>query len=357
MAGCPSGLEPATVESDPVAFDLAYHDYFESAYSEDWANLRRRVDPEDGALLADESVEFREAWRRHLLWPTTWRQVLPLFVFGKALEVDHNLLGECAASYCLLQAVPSMIADRALDEASSLTRPSDVAAGMIAVLKGLQTLRAIEPQLLPPVEDRFLSHALEMYSLMLVEHANRFKMLTPPYAELIANYVGERSRLDSSIFLGVLPGWAFCLARRSPPPRFLETFALMRRVRQLNDEIDDVEEDLVAGQLTLPWLYALESEPDLSGRIAELWQAQADPAALGGCTTALARSGGCERAAAVSLEWLAKSMNAVCHAWSPGGAFEISAIVNVRWAHLNRMAGRGFVPGPPPRQPKMPQRP
>jgi hypothetical protein len=78
--GRPDGLDPFSVQSNPIGYDAAYYEYFERRFVDLWLNVYSRVKPTDGALVKEESPEFRDAWRRNFSWETIWKQLLPLFV-------------------------------------------------------------------------------------------------------------------------------------------------------------------------------------------------------------------------------------------------------------------------------------
>jgi 8-oxo-dGTP pyrophosphatase MutT (NUDIX family) len=353
-AGRPEGLQPMLVERDPVRYDEAFYEFFERRYFDQWLALQRLVDPEIGSLIQSESAAFRAVWQRHFAWEPIWKQVLPLFAFGGALGVNIGSLTQCAANYALAQAVPSMIVDRALDEGAGPLISVDAAACMLALVKGLAGLRSLQGRHAADIEDRLLGLVRDMYALMLGEQETRYQLPGPPLSVSINAYLGPASRLNSSVFFGVLPAWAYALADRPVPPAMQEAFSLLRRVRQLNDEVADVDEDLARGLVTLPWLYAMEEAPALRARITELWQRPNDAAARQACLDLLHATQGCDLALDESLRWLTRSMDAVREHLRPADSFEVTALLNVRWAHALRMRRSGFQPHASPRQPRPP---
>lgn len=353
-AGRPEGLQPSLVERDPVRYDVAFYEFFERRYFDQWLALQRLVDPEIGSLVQAENAAFRAVWRKHFAWEPVWKQILPLFAFGGALGVGIGTLTLCAANYTLAQAVPSMIVDRALDEGAGSLPVVDAAACMLAFVKGLAGLRSLQGRYAGDIEDRLLGLVREMYALMLGEQEQRHRMPSPPLSVAINAYLGPAGRLNSSVFFGVMPAWAYALADRQPPLAMQEAFSLLRRVRQLNDEIADIDEDLARGLITLPWLYALEEAPALRAQITELWQRPDDAATRQACMDLLHATQGCDRALDESLRWLTQSMNAVRAHSRPADSFEVTALLNVRWAHALRMRQSGFRPSASPRQPQPP---
>jgi 8-oxo-dGTP pyrophosphatase MutT (NUDIX family) len=105
-------------------------------------------------------------------------------------------------------------------------------------------------------------------------------------------------------------------------------------VRQLNDEILDVEDDINNGIITLPWLYALEEKPGLRKLIEILWEKR-DKKSLDACLKILKHSSGRKRAMEQSLELLSRSMNITMECFRVEEAFEVTLLHNVRLALLN----------------------
>jgi 8-oxo-dGTP pyrophosphatase MutT (NUDIX family) len=352
-AGRPSGLDPFMVESDPVAYDISYYEYFERRFAKLWVNVLERVEPGGGTLIKDESAAFQEAWRRNFSWETAWKQLLPLFVYGGTLGANNVVLVELASYYCIAQAIPSMVIDRMLDEAVDLKSASDAAFCTVAYTKGLTGIRELRLPSSASIEDCFLVHTRQMYNLMLTEHAKRLALPASLPSEFIGDYFTPTSRLFSSIFFGVLPRWAYIVAGKEIPSAIVESLEALRCVRQLNDELSDVKDDLTHGLITLPWLFAIEEQPKLAGLIQAFWQspqrANADVASI----DCLRSTNAMQRVHAKSLEFLSKSMHVTRMTFGSSEAFEITMLHNVRWAHLIRMRQNSYT-DMPPRQPSRP---
>jgi len=109
-----------------------------------------------------------------------------------------------------------------------------------------------------------------MYDKMHVEYSQRFKSVPTYMADAVNDYLKPNSRLLSSVFLGILPAWAYILSNKTQPDEMFLSTSALRSVRQLNDEILDVHEDLSNGLITLPWLYAIEDCPSLRSTIEQL---------------------------------------------------------------------------------------
>jgi 8-oxo-dGTP pyrophosphatase MutT (NUDIX family) len=225
---------------------------------------------------------------------------------------------------------------------------------MAAYAKGLDGIRSLDIASSAALEGCLIDHTRGMYNSMLAERARRYVMPHALLSEEISTYFAPKSRLLSSIFFGVLPRWAFLLAGRDLPPSMGQSLDALRMVRQLNDELSDVHDDLTNGLVTLPWLYALEEAPDLRQHIEALWKQPGSVDARGKCRAILQRTQGVRRAGSNSLSLLAESMDATRANFAIDNAFEITVLHNVRWAHLTRIAQNSYEDIPSPRQPSLP---
>ena len=335
-AGRPDGLQPSFIFSNPIEYDKYYYDYFERRYIDLWVAIYSRINPVNGFFFKTESDSYRKSWERNFSWETIWKQTLPFLVYGTTLDVTNNILVKLASLYSLGQAIPSIVIDQMLDKTNQKLINSDSAFCILAYIKTLRSLRAMNLPSGHNIEDIFLSLTSEMYDRMLTEHHCRFSALPRYLSDAIRDYLEpSSSRLSSSIFFGVLPVWAHILADQDLSEQVIKSTEKLRMVRQLNDEILDVHEDICNGLLTLPWLYALEDKPELRRKIELLWQDTADSDALEDCKTILKNSPGQKHAAKRSLEFLSQSMNITMENFNVNSAFEITLLHNVRLALLN----------------------
>ena len=334
-AGRPRGLEPRSMLSNPIEYDQHYYKYFERRYIDMWLAIYSRINPVNGYWFKRESAAFRTLWQNNFSWETIWKQTLPLIVYGTTLGANNEILIELASLYCLGQAIPSMVIDRTLDDNTAKPSNCDAAFCVLAYTKALNTLRRMKLPCNNAIEDTFISLTSEMYDRMLTEHSRRFEPLPKFVSDAIRDHLSPSSRLMSSIFFGVLPIWAHTLANKVPSERIIESTVALRTVRQLNDEILDIYDDICNGLLTLPWLYALEEKPELRKQIEKLWQDTTNSNALSECQQMLKKSSAQKRAASKSLEILSQSMSATTEYFSVNTAFDITLLHNIRWALLN----------------------
>jgi hypothetical protein len=297
-SGRPYGLDIHTILNNPSEYDDQYFDYFERRYIDMWLEIYSQVNPIDGALLKKEEITFKEWWSRNFNWETIWKQTLPLLVYGTAVGVKNIVLVELASIYCLGQAIPSVVIDRVLDEdVKDKAFGSDSAFCILSYTKALKRLRAMKLPSGVAIEDTFVHLTSEMYDRMLTEHILRFEPIPTFVSDAIRDYLLPSSRLLSSVFFGILPVWAYRLANKVPSEEMVASTSALRMVRQLNDEIADVYDDIKHGMLTLPWLYALEEKPELREAINKLWKDRTNPKLLSNCQKIFKESSGLKRAA------------------------------------------------------------
>ena len=344
--GRPRGLDPKLVLDNPVGFDSAYYKYFEQRYLDMWLAVYSRVSPVEGIFIKRESDAFRKAWQRNFNWETIWKQLLPLFVYGTTLGAKNSILVEIASWYCIGQAIPSMVIDRILDTDSGKTFKDDAAFCMFCYTKALKGIRSLNLPAADGIEDEYVDLTGFMYERMLIEYNSRYKSNIQYITDAIRNYLLPNSRLMSSIFFGVLPYWAYLLSAKEIPAQMKDSMGLLRKVRQLNDEILDAEEDICNGLLTFPWLCAIEEKPPLRSQIKKLWtlKNKAGSQCFTKCKEYMDSSSGKQRTAHESINCLSLSMSATMESelLHNNVAFEITLLHNVRWALLNLLENVGF---------------
>lgn len=333
-ANRPPGLDPGLILSDPIQYDANYYEYFERRYIDIWLAIYLRVNPTNGSLLKRENRAFKKAWERNFCWKTIWKQILPFLVYGTSLGVRNETLVELASLYCIGQAIPSVVVDKILDNEASPSN-SDAAFCMLSYTKALNGIKALKLPCGDVIRDTFVELTGEMYDKMHVEYSQRFNSAPPYISDATKEYLLPTSRLMSSVFLGILPAWAYTLSNKIQPDEMFESTAALRSVRQLNDEILDVYEDIFHGLITLPWLYAIEELPSLRSQIEQLWGDPSNADILAMCKVSLGKTSGQERAAKKAMEFLSKSMNITMKQFAPNKVFDITLLHNVRWALIN----------------------
>jgi hypothetical protein len=125
------------------------------------------------------------------------------------------------------------------------------------------------------LEKIFVYYVNEMYRLMWNDKKSRYSMPVNDIYKQLNKYLGDESRLLSSVFFGITIKWAYAISGKHVPTKINETINHLRKIRQLNDEIVDVDEDVRLGILTYPYLYGLTVngyKEHLAENIMKTWQ-------------------------------------------------------------------------------------
>jgi hypothetical protein len=203
---------------------------------------------------------------------TIWKQLLPLFVFARALGEIHQHHIEVAKAYAIGKSIPSMIVDRTLDTAHK--EEQDWLLCLTAYALAIDLFH--EASEVPDrIEKTFLRYTKTMYYSMWQEKQTRFQLPELVSAATLAEYVNGNSRLLSSVFFGSTIEMAFILANQALPATFPDALLALRKVRQINDELVDLDEDIQHGIITYPYLHCLSSvqwRQQLAKNIQEIWQ-------------------------------------------------------------------------------------
>jgi len=123
--------------------------------------------------------------------------------------------------------------------------------------------------------------------------------------QLDAYLTSPQSRIQGSGYWEVMIRGSFASHRSCPTMPVVETARALRRLRQVVDEIADFREDLLAGLVTSPLLFALNNRKnggDLTAAVLSLWQGMRSSAKsdiegrLAECWYLTAEAGGLDRA-------------------------------------------------------------
>jgi hypothetical protein len=118
------------------------------------------------------------------------------------------------------------------------------------------------------VVSRMYQDSLERYSGALLQNAD---------ARLSDYLNSPNSRLLGSGYWGVMVRGSFASRDSSPPSEVIRVVRALRKLRQVVDEIADFEEDVYAGLVTLPVLFALSSSTkrrEITRSIQQLWDSR-----------------------------------------------------------------------------------
>jgi hypothetical protein len=344
-AGSPQTLDPSLLFADPIAHNRASYHWLVARYRQPFHDLYQDIAP-DGAVLSQQPPYFIAQWASYYDPITIWKQVSPLFVFAQALGGIDKRHVELARAYTLGYGIPVMAIDRMLDGLPGTPHARDTwlfaLASYALGLEQIQKAKAPESVL-----SCFLSHTQQMFHFFWNEERLRYQLPEAVTADVLSEYLAGNSRLLSSIFLPVTISWALVLAKGQVPADFAPALAALRRVRQLNDELVDADDDIRYGIVTYPYLHGLASDRagELAQNIRATWELDrsepGSPGALGLTQQRrqlLRDSGSFAATAQSSLGFLRTAMHAVMRHVPAAAGFDVSLLLNQRLSHLLRLA-------------------
>jgi hypothetical protein len=359
-SGRPDRLAPPRLYDEPEAYGDAAYVWLEMRYENDFHAAFRL------ARTAIESTmhgkEFRRLWTTYFdIW-SLWKQLIPLFAFSSAFDGVTSSQISLAAAYIVGQGVPSKAVDDSLDRIDVLGHQSGLLElSPFCLISYATALEMIRDLALPAeIQAIFLRNSCAMYALMWREFADRFTFPEQVSAEQLTSYIHTESRLLSSVFYGITIEWAFVLAHKQLGPAGKAACRSLRRVRQLNDEIIDSEEDLVNGILTYPMLYAL-SLPEHGARMGRLlkdaWHAGGHSAVrastIDDFRNIMLQTDAFAATANVSFDQLFCAMQFTMESFAAERAFPISLLINQRLAVLLKRARNGWAHVPDQYRPRI----
>lgn len=342
-SGCPAELAPMRVYDEPVAYgddayrwlETKYQDVFESAFR----RARSAIRPIDCAREVGSFWEtYFDAW-------SLWKQLIPLFAFASAFRGPSDNHVEMAAAYIIGQGVPSKAVDDILDKVHAAAREARLVEMtpfcLVSYATALQLIRDVGLAG-GGLESTFLANSKIMYTHMWKEFTERFSYPERVSRDQLREYITRDSRLLSSVFFSITIEWAFALAEERLGETGRAACKSFRRVRQLNDEIIDSEEDFTNGIVTYPMLYSLSSPehgPRMRRLLAAAWRQGHEPETISNRMRIDYRDMMLETSAFVataheSFNELYKVMQFVMTRFTAQQAFAISLLVNQRMTVL-----------------------
>jgi hypothetical protein len=283
-----------------------------------------------------------------------FRHALPFCVtedayFGLSAESDRVLAAVLA---CHTLALTQL--DYHLDGSFPDSRATATAAGLTpatAVAYALRMVYAV-PRLLPEpgLVGRLFADAFEPVSGFVIErmHEDWSERYTAVGLELPAERLREylesqTSRLLGSGYWEVMVRGAFSGHGAVPPDALIEVVRELRRLRQVVDEVADFEEDLRAGLVTLPLLFAL-IEGDggaLREMVLGLWDAPERAEPVGEIRAAVTALGGFERCCELADGmWRGAVARCADELGERGAGF--AALLDLKRAKLAELAENGW---------------
>jgi hypothetical protein len=344
-------LEPSRLYDDPITYNDNVHRWFDERYSGEFKSIFSCV---NSVLRSNDIVteEFIDIWNIYFDPWSLWKQLIPFFAFSTALGGLPSETVRVTAAYVIGQGVPSAAVDKLLDT------PKETVSGqvrewltpfcLVAYSTALELMRSSDVP--SRVEDAFLHYTRLMHAYMWKESTERFRYPMRIADGHLRDYVHGQSRILSSVFYSITIAWAFALAGKELDDNGKKACISLRRVRQLNDEIIDTEEDFKNGILTYPILHSLFSARH-GGRMRRIldgaWHTGQVPAEVPADLVAefhhtLLDSGSFPAAANESLSQLLNAAGFIMGFFEPADAFEVSLIVNQRLSTLLKRAANGW---------------
>ncbi len=345
-AGSPAELDPYTLMTSPVAYNRATYSWLETRYRTSYRRLFQIINPES-RLMQQQPEPFRRHWRIHYDPITIWKQVCPLFVFGDALGGRDQRHIRLAAAYTIGYGIPVMAIDQMLDALPHAEQDmQDWFFVLAAYALGLEQIQAAHVP--TRITTRFLDYTRQMHHFLWREKSSHFRLPDAVSAEALDDYLTGDSRLLSSIFFGTTIEWAFILHQGGVPAQFTNVLLNLRRLRQLNDELVDVDDDIRYGIVTYPYLHGLASPEygqQLAQNIRKTWELDwAGPNFLEmeqltvQRRSLLQKAGSFAATATASMDFLRICMAAVSEQFPVPSAFGVTLLLNQRLSHLVRLA-------------------
>jgi hypothetical protein len=350
-AGEPPSLQPSRVYTDPIGYSAEVYRWQEEKYESEFEAVFRCVRL-DSELIAGLGPSFASLWSIYLDPWSVWKQLRPLFVFSSALNGVTTAHRDVAVAYVLGQGVPSMAVDRVLDTSDQSVEMPHLQAMLpfclISYNAGITLMR--EAGLSSQVAQVFLKHTKDMYQLMWKEFDKRYRVPRDTSASILRDYIHKESRILSSVFFGIAIEWAFLMAGEALTKESKDAGRALRKVRQLNDEIIDLEHDFRNGITTFPILHCLHSEQcgdDMARLLEVAWslaqQQEQIPADLTrSFHQMIGRSYSLFATAVQSLNQLTTAMDFIMRYFDARRAFEVSLVLNQRMSTLTKRAHKNW---------------
>lgn len=346
----PHQLEPYLVFDTPINYGFEVYSWQEKRFKNDFRVIFRKTDS-TSPIINGLGKTFADYWSKYYDRWSIWKQLRPFFIFSSELGSVTKLHKDLAIAYILAQGVPSMAIDYALDT-NSRSFDKEHLSNLLpfcltSYIKGIELIRhSGAPSV---IEDILLMHTKQMYDLMWREHENRYIAPSNTTQVQLQHYVSGESRILSSVFYSIAVEWAFILADKTVTNQVRSACIALRKVRQLNDEIIDLEDDFRNGIITFPLLSSLTSrryKKDTLQLIKSAWDNKSTYNVTNNHINQLnilvRKTGGLFYTASKSLDQLMASANYIMGSFEPKNAFEITLLINQRLSTLIKRANNDW---------------
>jgi hypothetical protein len=333
---------------DPIGFDKDVYLYFESKYSEklskcigntyQWLiqkhnKIAEKID-QDYVSLAD--------------WESVWKQTIPFMVLADFFDLDKEVVDEFIGCFVFEQAIPSKLFDQILDENLEL-QSSNSWWGISRVISTSLDQKLANLPLVQTSRQKLSSYSGYMCEKMIQEYSQRYD---PDKLDIsIENMICNDPGLNASVFFRA----TFEVAASMINSDTADTADTVRNighclalVRQVNDEICDLDDDVVVGVISLPIVAACQDEIIKSRILANLkkiWNSQEVETNTKLLREAVIEGGGFEKSARVSCIQLNKAFNWVSQLSGTKYPAELFLLVGLRLSLLSRLEQKGWLNG------------
>ncbi|WP_129678051.1 class 1 isoprenoid biosynthesis enzyme [Candidatus Chloroploca sp. Khr17] len=245
--------------STPTAFENQLLEAFSCMYSEEISKIFTKIDEQTSS----------NNW--HIYKSKIERHFYPALILSTALEIDKNYIVNLCAAFAIGYSLPVIMLDKSLDSNTVLNSTSESFRDSLKLIYRANHY-LIEHKYYKAFQC-FNQHYLGVMSSMEREVNLKFKIpsinTVNQYTEnVLIHYCYYRSECHyfSAIIEGIL-----CQTRYKFSKELKVYLGIFGLLRQLSDEIADVEDDLQTGLVTLPVLFTHQSQ-DLSIELHDYWK-------------------------------------------------------------------------------------
>ncbi|XYI00714.1 hypothetical protein ACMHYB_13520 [Sorangium sp. So ce1128] len=276
-----SSLSYQNIFRDPINFDR--HVFLDRLNPRYWRHVEEAINKLQAVPWHDTSSakKIESTLDKGLIK----KQTFPIFETAAScgsITDDHILF---ASAYILTKIVPLQITDSWIDYSISPNLTADMLSSESvqsawtvsnsSIYMGI-SLFMQSPSLCGAFEEA-LPHFVSVSQAMSNCYQRRFnrELLDSPELEIDSYFSNPISRLLGSVFFGVSVLGSMRVSGDMPSMQARSMTKKMRGLRQIVDEVADWREDLVSGELTLPYLFALNDKklnPFVREAIIKTWQ-------------------------------------------------------------------------------------
>lgn len=271
-----SPLRLDTALSDPIRWEQAYYRRQDVKYAVPFAEVFGQL---DSVHFEQPQVDrfFHDNVDRGLIL----KQIAHLFTAAECFGGANQHHVDFAVDYALASIIPIQVTDTFIDYSRSPHLTADMMAREDVRTAWLFTNACMNMGFQRMVSASYPRQVAEVVSEVFRDvpqamadcYYRRYdpRKLDHVEEELAFYEQSPISRLLGSGFYQICVDAACAIANEPITPQLRYLTQDMRRLRQLVDEIADWREDVVSGELTLPFLYLLE-DPEMGGEAKQLIQ-------------------------------------------------------------------------------------